>query len=67
MNQRAANPDGEAFGDRHSDISLQCGTFAFESFSDEIVVLNLDDGIYYAFGGAAFIAFGSKAEMQAAR
>lgn len=33
------------------------GTFAFESFGDEIVVLNLVDGIYYAFGGAAVIAW----------
>jgi hypothetical protein len=33
-------------------------TFAFESFADdEIVVLNLVDGIYYAFGGAAVVAW----------
>jgi hypothetical protein len=32
-------------------------TFAFESFTDEIVVLNLVDGIYYAFGGAAVVAW----------
>jgi hypothetical protein len=32
-------------------------TFAFESFPDEIVVLNLVDGIYYAFGGAAVVAW----------
>jgi hypothetical protein len=32
-------------------------TFAFESFGDEIVVLNLVDGIYYAFGGAAVVAW----------
>lgn len=27
--------------------------FAFETFGDEIVVLNLDDGTYFAFGGSA--------------
>lgn len=32
-------------------------TFAFESFPDEIVVLNLVDGIYYAFGEAAVVAW----------
>ena len=32
-------------------------TFAFESFGDEIVVLNLVDGIYYAFRGAAVVAW----------
>jgi hypothetical protein len=32
-------------------------TFAFESFADEIVVLNLVDGIYYAFRGAAAVAW----------
>src|ERR1700722_3612955 len=31
--------------------------FAFESFPDEIVALNLVDGIYYAFGGAAVVAW----------
>jgi len=32
-------------------------TFAFETFDDEVVVLNLVDGIYYAFGGAAVVAW----------
>ena len=31
--------------------------FAFESFDNEIVALNLVDGIYYAFGGSAVIAW----------
>jgi hypothetical protein len=32
-------------------------TFAFECFDDEIVVLNVIDGVYYAFRGAAVPAW----------
>jgi hypothetical protein len=32
-------------------------TFAFQCFEDEIVVLNLFNGDYYAFGGAAVIGW----------
>lgn len=32
-------------------------TFAFECFEDEIVVLNVIDGVYYAFRGAAVVAW----------
>lgn len=32
-------------------------TFAFEVFDEEIVALNVVDGIYYAFGGAAAAAW----------
>jgi hypothetical protein len=43
---------GEGRAYRFNDDS-----FASESFEDEIVVLNLDDGIYYAFRGAAVVAW----------
>jgi hypothetical protein len=33
------------------------GNFAFESFDEEIVVLDLVNGVYYAFGGAAVVAW----------
>ena len=32
-------------------------TFAFECFDEEIVVLNVIEGVYYAFGGAAVVAW----------
>lgn len=32
-------------------------TFAFECFDEEVVVLDLVEGIYYAFGGAAVVAW----------
>ena len=32
-------------------------TFAFECFEDEIVVLNVIHGVYYAFRGAAAAAW----------
>jgi Coenzyme PQQ synthesis protein D (PqqD) len=43
-------------GDVHA-YRFNHDVFAFESFADEIVVLNLIDGIYYAFGGAAVVAW----------
>jgi hypothetical protein len=32
-------------------------TFAFECFDEEVVVLDLVEGVYYAFGGAAVVAW----------
>jgi hypothetical protein len=32
-------------------------SFAFECFDEEVVVLDLVEGIYYAFGGAAVVAW----------
>jgi hypothetical protein len=36
---------------------LNRDTFAFECFDKEIVALNLVEGVYYAFGGAAVAAW----------
>jgi len=57
LNQPPDNPRRRRLTGAVDAYRFNDDIFAFESFPEEIVVLNLVAGTYYAFGGAAVVAW----------